>query len=580
MYVSVSFAVAVMVVCAWVEFACGGDRITGRPFATRSVVYARSGMAATSQPLATQAALEILHKGGSAVDAAIAANAVLAVTEPTGCGPGGDLFALIWDSKSRQLHALNASGRAPRDLTLEHFQQQGLKYIPDFGPLPITVPGCVDGWFELHQRFGVLSMREILTPAIGYARDGFPVSDVIAYYWRRGVSLREHPGFAETFLRDGRGPKDGEIWYRPALARMLEKIAEGGRDAFYRGEIADEIDVFCRRTGCFLRKHDLEAHRSEWVHPVSTNYRGYDVWEIPPNGQGIAVLQMLNLLEPFDLRGMGFGSAAALHHMIEAKKIAYEDRARFYADPAFSKIPLETLISKPYAAERRKLFDPGRALREISPGDPFRAVHDDNLRDADAKLREGDTVYLTVADRNRNMISLIQSNYRGFGSGLCPESLGFCLQNRGAQFALDPAHANVFAPGKRPFHTIIPAFVTRNDRPFLSFGVMGGDMQPQGHVQILCNILDFGMNLQEAGDAPRWYHTGSSDADGRSIDHGGRVALENGLQSAAEALRALGHRMTEAPGAFGGYQAIGYDADRDIYIGASESRKDGCAGGY
>lgn len=562
------------------SLALGGDRIGGQPFATRSAVYARHGMAATSQPLATQAAIDILKKGGSAVDAAIAANAVLAVTEPTGSGPGGDLFAIVWDAKNQELMALNASGRAPRGLTLEHFQQQNLKFVPDFGPLPITVPGCVDGWFELHKRYGVLPMREILAPAIAYARDGFPVSDVIAYYWRRGTTLRDYPGFAATFLHDGRGPNAGEWWTRPALATTFEKLAAGGRDVFYRGEIADEIDAFCRKSGCFLRKSDLEEHHSDWLKPVSTNYRGYDVWEIPPNGQGIAALQILNILEAYDLRAMGFGSAAALHHMLEAKKIAFEDRARFYADPNFAEVPVATLISKSYAAKRREMLDASKAQQRIAAGDPFDSTGDAKLREADAKLREGDTIYLTVADANRNMVSLIQSNYRGFGSGLCPESLGFCFQDRGAQFALDPQHPNCYAPGKRPFHTIIPAFVTRDGKPFLSFGVMGGDMQPQGHVQILCNIIDFGMNLQEAGDAPRWYHTGSSDADGHTMDNGGKVALESGLRSAAEALRALGHTLGEAPGAYGGYQAIGYDASQDIYVGASESRKDGCAMGY
>lgn len=567
-----ALAVSIMTL-APIPSAAGGDRISGQPFATRSVVYGRHAMAATSQPLATQAAIDILKRGGSAVDAAIAANAVLAVTEPTGSGPGGDLFAIVWDAKKKQLIALNASGRSPRGLTLEHLQREGLKFIPDFGPLPVTVPGCVDGWFALHERFGKLSMREILAPAIQHAREGFPVSDVIAYYWRRGTSLRQHPGFAETFLREGRGPNAGELWTRPTLATTFERLATGGRDVFYRGDIADEIDAFCRRTGCFLRKGDLAEHRSDWLAPVSTNYRGYDVWEIPPNGQGIAALQMLNILEPYDLRAMGFGSPAALHHMIEAKKIAFEDRARYYADPAFSAIPTAKLISKQYAEMRRALLNPHQAQLQFPAGEV-------DLNSADAKLREGDTVYLTVADEDRNMVSLIQSNYRGFGSGLCPESLGFCLQDRGAQFSLNPGHPNCFAPAKRPFHTIIPAFVTRAGAPFLSFGVMGGDMQPQGHVQVLCNIIDFGMNLQEAGDAPRWYHTGSSDPDGHVMTNGGKLALESGLHGAADALRAMGHVIGEAPGAFGGYQAIGYDAAQDIYIGTSESRKDGCAMGY
>lgn len=548
--------------------ALGADRITGRMFATRSPVIARHGMAATSHPLATMVAIDILKRGGSAVDAAIAANAALGLMEPTGCGIGGDLFAIVWDPKTERLYGLNASGRSPFALTREHLLSEGLRRMPDFGPLPITVPGCVDGWFELHSRFGRLPMSEVLAPAIAYAQEGFPVTELIAYYWERGGAvLKDYPGFSETFLPGGRAPRAGEVFRNPALAQTYRLIAEGGREAFYQGTIAERIDAFCRRVGCFLRKRDLAEHRSEWVEPVSTNYRGWDVWELPPNTQGIAVLQMLNILEAFDLRSMGHNSAEYLHHLIEAKKIAYEDRARWYADPDFSRLPVDLLISKPYAQQRRRLLDPRRARRRVPAGDPA--------------LDAGDTVYLTVADRDRMMVSLIQSNYRGFGSGLCPDGLGFCLQDRGALFSLEPDHPNAYEPHKRPFHTIIPGFVTRDGRPVLSFGVMGGDMQPQGHVQVLCNIIDFGMNVQEAGDAPRFHHVGSSEPTGEVMTEGGEVGLESGIAPEVwRDLAARGHRLRFFHGGYGGYQAILYDAENDVYHGASESRKDGMAAGY
>jgi gamma-glutamyltranspeptidase/glutathione hydrolase len=556
-------------------FALAGDRVTGRSFATRSEVIAKHGMAATSQPLATQIAIDILKRGGSAVDAAIAANAALGLMEPVSCGIGGDLFAIVWDAQTQRLYGLNASGRSPLGLSREHFIENGYEEIPPFGPLPVSVPGCIDGWFELHERFGKLPMSEVLAPAIRYAREGFPVSELIAYYWQRGGErLKEYPGFADTFLPGGKAPAKGEVFRNPALADTLEKIGSGGREMFYKGQIAGRIDEFCRRVGCFLRKEDLERHASTWVDPVSTSYRGYDVWELPPNGQGIAALQILNILEAYDLRAMGHNSTGYLHHLIEAKKIAYEDRARYYADPEFVNLPIERLISKEYAAERRELLDPARASRRIPAGNV-------EWSRVDARLRDGDTIYLTVADNERNMVSLIQSNYRGFGSGLCPDGLGFCLQDRGELFTLEEGRPNTYEPGKRPFHTIIPAFVTRAGRPWLSFGVMGGDMQPQGHVQILCNLIDIGMNLQEAGDAPRFYHTGSSSPTGSKMTDGGVVALESGIDAEVRReLTKMGHRIEHMVGPFGGYQAIAYDAENDVYVGASESRKDGQAAGY
>ena len=548
------------------QFLVGQDRITGKLFATRSEVIARNGMVATSQPLATQVALDILKSGGNAIDAAIAANATLGLMEPTGNGIGGDLFAIVWIEEEQKLYGLNASGRSPSSLTLEKLKEElgNKKTIPSLGPLPVSVPGCVDGWFELHQKFGKLSMAENLAPAIGYARDGFPVSELIAYYWGRSAGLKRYPGFAETFLRDGRAPKKGEIFRNPMLADTLEKLATGGRDEFYKGSIAKTIDRFMKKHGGYLSYDDLAAHKSEWVEPVSTTYRGYEVWELPPNGQGIAALQMLNILETYDFSQIKYGSDDHIHYFVEAKKLAFEDRARLYADMDFYASPVERLISKEYADERRTLIERTTAAQRYDVG-----------------LTEGDTIYLTVADKDRNMVSLIQSNYRGMGSGMCPDGLGFCLQDRGELFDMTPNRPNSYAPGKRPFHTIIPAFVTKDGKPFLSFGVMGGATQPQGHVQIVMNMIDFGMNLQEAGDAPRILHTGSSQPTGERMTDGGRVSLESGF--APEVLRELikrGHRFKRGTGSFGGYQGIQYDPVNDVYYGASESRKDGQAAGY
>ena len=546
-----------------------GDRINGRSFVTRSEVIARQGMAATSHPLATQIAVDILQQGGNAVDAAIAANAALGLMEPTGSGIGGDLFALVWVEKDQKLYGLNASGRSPYALTLDEFSRQGLKDIPMVGPLSVSVPGAVDGWFQLHERFGNMEMEQLLEPTVRYAREGFPLTEVIAQAWgaERSERLKDQPNFTSTFFPEEKAPSEGSIFRNPDLATTLETIAHEGRDVFYQGTIAQTIDQFCKRVGCFLSARDLAEHTSDWVEPVSVGYRGYEIWELPPNGQGIAALQMLNLLEAFDLRSMGHNSIEALHHLVEAKKIAFEDRARFYADPDFNAIPVAELISKEYADKRRQLLDPEKASSEIPAGDP--------------KLQTGDTIYLTVADQHHNMVSLIQSNFAGFGSGLVPDGLGFGLQNRGASFNLEEGHFNSYAPHKRPFHTIIPAFVTRDGEPFLSFGVMGGDMQPQGHVQILTNIIDFGMNLQEAGDAPRFYHRGSSSPTGSIMSDGGELALESGVpQEVREGLSLKGHRLVSAEGVFGGYQAIGYDAANEVFRGTSESRKDGMASGY
>jgi gamma-glutamyltranspeptidase/glutathione hydrolase len=494
---------------------------------------------------------------------------MLALTEPTGCGIGGDLFAIVWDGKERRLHGLNASGRSPAGLSRDEFVKRGLKKIPSLGVLPISVPGCVDGWFELHGKFGKLPFSRLMEPAVRYAREGFAVTEIIAAGWKSGETVfRDQPGFADVFLVDGKAPRKGDLFRNPALANTLERIAERGRDEFYRGEMATVIAGFVQQHGGFLSTEDLAAHRSEWIQPVSVNYRGYDIWELPPNGQGIAALQMLNLLEPWDLRGAGFGSRQHAHLFVEAKKLAFEDRARLYADPSFARVPVERLISKEYAAERSRLMNAERAALSHPPGLPH-------------AVDEGDTIYLTVADSDRNMVSLIQSNYRGFGSGVCPAGLGFCLQDRGEMFDLQAGRMNSYAPGKRPFHTIIPAFVTKDGRPFLSFGVMGGATQPQGHVQILLNIIDFGMNIQEAGDAPRILHSGSSEPTGETMTDGGAVSLESGFPAGlSEQLQESGHVLRTARGEFGGYQGIQYDVERDVYLGASESRKDGMAAGY
>ncbi len=545
----------------------GYDRVAGAAHASRSEVIAPHGMAATSQPLATQIALDILKEGGSAVDAAIAANAALGLMEPTGCGIGGDLFAIVWDAEKKELTGLNASGRSPAAMTLEYFQEKGLDRIPPFGPLPVSVPGAVDGWFELHGRYGRLSMEEILAPAISYARNGFPVSEVIAYYFQGNKRrISQYPGFAETFMPNGDVPKKGEMFKNPRLANTYEAIATKGRDEFYKGDIARSIDAYMAEQGGLLAYEDMAAHTSEWITPVSTNYRGWDIYELPPNGQGIAALQILNVLEGYDVAKMGFGSAEYVHTFVEAKKLAFEDRAKFYADMDFVNVPVDMLISKEYADERRKLIDPKKASQSLPAGDA---------------REHGDTIYLTVADKDGNMVSLIQSNYRGMGSGMTPGELGFVLQDRAELFALDADHANVVEGGKRPFHTIIPAFVMKDGEPLISFGLMGGSMQPQGHAQIVVNMVDFGMNLQEAGDAARINHVGSSSPTGSTMTDGGVVHLESTFsEETRKELEAMGHTLGDSNGGFGGYQAIMFDSEEGVYYGASEVRKDGQAAGY
>jgi gamma-glutamyltranspeptidase/glutathione hydrolase len=525
-------------------------------------------MAATSQPLATQIALDILKAGGTAVDAAIAANAALGLMEPINCGIGGDLYAIVWDAETQSLHGLNGSGRSPQSLTLQYFRDHKITELPYLGPLTVSVPGAVDSWFELHGRFGKLPMSEILAPATKYAREGFPVSEVIAWGWALGIeSRKDFSGFADVFIPGGKAPVKGQMFRNPGLAKAYELIAAEGRDAFYKGDIAKALDAYMAENGGFLTLEDLAAHKSDWVEPVATSYRGYELHELPPNGQGIAALQMLNILEQFDIKSMGYGSADYIHTLVEAKKVVYEDRARYYADLDFYNAPIERLVSKEYGIERAALIDPNKAAATYAPGD--------------MKIEHGDTIYLTVADKDGNMVSLIQSNYGEFGAGLTLAEYGFGIQNRGALFSLEDGHANVYEPGKRPFHTIIPAFITKDDKPLMSFGVMGGAMQPQGHVQIMINMIDFGMNLQEAGDAARVRHFGSSQPTDQKMTDGGELFLETAIgKDVREQLTEMGHTLTDEPQSVGGYQGILYDADNGVYYGATESRKDGQAAGY
>ena len=544
------------------------DRVTGKNFATRSVVLGQNGMVATSHPLATQIGLDILKDGGSAIDAAIAANAALGLMEPTGCGIGGDLFAIVWDAKTKKLYGLNASGRSPKNLTLDYFEKNNMSKIPSLGPLPVSVPGAVDGWFELHKKFGKKPMTEIFAPAIDYAEKGFPLTELIAWYLNRSVPYfmsKGFPNIEDTYINQNGGklPNEGEIYKNPYLANTYKLLAKKGRDAFYKGEIAQNIGKFIKEQGGFLSADDLANHKSEWVEPVSINYRGYDVWELPPNGQGIAALQMLQILKGYDFSKIEFGSAEHLHLFTEAKKIAFEDRAKYYADMDFFDVPVEVLLSDDYAAERRKQI--GERAKTYNAG----------------KISAGETIYMTVADKDGNMISLIQSNYRGMGSAMVPPKLGFMLQDRGELFSLKRGQANTYEPQKRPFHTIIPAFVTKDNEPFLSFGVMGGDFQPMGHTQIIMNIIDFGMNIQEAGDAPRWDHTGGSTPMGIEGNGTGTIRLESGIPyKTIRGLMDRGHTIGTGRVIYGGYQAILWDKINKVYHGASESRKDGHAAGY
>jgi len=554
---------------ALMEFAEPAESARGQ--ATRSVVWASHGMVAAAQPLAVQAGLDVLKEGGSAVDAAIAVNACLGLMEPTANGLGGDLFAILWDPKTKQVVGLNASGRAPLALTAEKVRA-GAKAdtIPLYTPYSWTVPGCADGWFELHKKYGKLPMKRLLAPAIQYAEQGFPLSPVIAGDWGRSTRVfKDKPGFADVFMPGGKAPKEGELFKNPALAKTLTLLATKGRDAYYQGPIADALVRYSQANGGFFAKEDFARHHSTWDAPISTTYRGVTVYELPPPGQGLAALQMLNLVEGYDLAKMGRNSPDFWHVLVEAKKLAFADRARYYADPEFAKVPVAQLLSKDYAKRRAQGIDMAHAAQTDSPGEV-------------TALNQSETTFLCTADQSGMMVALIQSNYTGFGSGYVVPELGFGIQDRGALFSLHDGHPNKLEPGKRPFHTIIPAMVTRDGQPLLAFGVMGGDMQPQGHVQILVNLLDLGMNLQEAGDAIRFHHTGSSEPTGTTMTNGGVLHLEEGLPDSLIAeLKHRGHVIQpEGVGAYGGYQAIWRDPVTGMYAGATEKRKDGCAQGY
>jgi gamma-glutamyltranspeptidase/glutathione hydrolase len=549
--------------------AAGYDRPGDNPHQSRSVVVAEHGIVATSQPLAAQVGLDILKRGGNAVDAAIAANAALGVVEPMSCGIGGDLFVIYWNAKTGKLSGLNASGRSPYDLNRDILRKQGLRQVPGTGPLSWSVPGCVAGWEDLRAKFGTLPLADLLAPSITLAEDGFPVSEIIAGDWRSAeANLRRWPDSAKTFLPGGRAPAAGEMFCNPNLAATYRALASGGPAAFYRGELAKQMVAFSQANGGFFSLRDFADHHSDWVEPVSTNYRGYDIWELPPNTQGIAALEMLNVLEGYDLKSLGAGHPDYLHLFVEAKKLAFADRAKFYADPTFHPLPVAELISKPYAERQRRRIDAQHAATSVPAGNPM--------------LEHSDTIYLCVVDKDRNCCSLIQSNFSGFGSQIVPGDLGFALQNRGALFALDDNHLNRLEPHKRPFHTIIPALATKQGKPWLAFGVMGGDMQAQGHVQVLVNMIDFGMNVQQAGDAARVRHSGSAAPTGEAADpRGGLVSVESGIGAEAiAALRRKGHNVIQTRGGFGGYQAIQIDWQRGTLSGGSDPRKDGCAVGY
>lgn len=560
-----------------------GDRPVGASFASRTAAYGLHGAVGTAHPLATQAGIDMLKRGGSAVDAAIAINACLGLLEPTSCGIGGDAYAMLWDPKQKKVVGIAGSGASPRGLSLDTVRGRARKdgTLPPLGAISVSVPGAVDCWWELHKRYGKLKWAELFEPAIRHATEGAPAPDIIAYYIRRAMANFQRPGAGIEEIANanavwGKGPAAGGVFRNPDLARTYALIAKGGRDAYYRGEIADTIDRYFKRIGGWLSKADLAAHKAEWITPYATDYRGTTVHSLGANTQGLATLQMLNILERFDLGAAGFQSATSIHLQAEAKRLAYEDRARYYADPNFAKVPADWLVSKDYAAERAKLIRPDRRMARAEPG---------------VAPSHGDTTYFTASDSDGLMISMIQSNFRGMGSGLVAGgadggTLGFMFQDRGQLFSLRDGHPNIYAPGKRPFQTIIPGFATRGDSPWMSFGVMGGDMQPQGQAQIIANRVDYGLDIQAAGDSPRWHHEGSSQSmgeDGADLPPGGLLRLESGVPAATRRrLAALGWAIGEPDGGFGRYQCIEHrmDGPTRVYAAASEMRADGCALAY
>jgi gamma-glutamyltranspeptidase/glutathione hydrolase len=550
-----------------------GDRVDGATFASRSAVWGVHGAAATSQPLATLAAIEILKAGGSAVDAAIAANACLGFLEPTANGIGGDCFAMLWDPQAKKVVGINGSGRSPANLSLETVRSRARNgLVPAYGAIAVSVPGTVDAWWQLHQRYGKLPWKRLFDPAIEYATEGAPIAQTVAYYINAsfkkftsaGVGIEEIENYRKVWAPNGHPPAEGDVFRNPALARTLGLIAVGGRDEFYQGEIAETIERYFKRIGGWMTKADLAAHTSEWTQPIVSPYRGVDVYGLAPNTQGLSTLQILNILETFDVQKMGFQSAASIHHAVEAKRLAFEDRARFFADPDFSQTPIEWLNSKDYARQRAKLIKPNRILTPVHAGQA---------------PSHGDTTYFCTADAQGMMVSMIQSNYRGMGGGLMPDGLGFMFQDRGELFTLADGHPNVYAPRKRPFQTIIPGFTVKNGEPWLAFGVMGGDMQPQGQAQVISNFVDFGLAVQEAGDSPRWHHEGSSEPTGEAQSGVGLLRLESGIPAKTrKALASLGWKIGESDGGFGRYQAVERWPGR--YAAAADPRADGTALAY
>src|SRR5712692_2498899 len=546
---------------------------------------ASRGMVACAHYLATQAGIQILTQGGNAIDAAIAANAAMTVVYPSTCSAGGDVFMLIWEAKTRQLHALNGSGRAPRGMTPDYFAAQGMRQIPERGPLPITVPGAVDGWFEALGRFGKLSPEAVFAPAIAFAAEGVPVSPKLSNWIQRAARDVLLPWDTSTavFLPQGRPPRGGDILRQPDLARTYRTLAREGRDAFYRGPLAQNITEYVQRSGGVLSMEDMQQHHSDWVTPISTNYRGYDVYEFPPNTQGIAALEMLNILEGYDLKSPGYQSPEYLHLLLEAKKLAFADRDTYVSDPAFVNVPVEQLLSKTYAEQQRARINPKQAT-------PYFAEGFD---------KEGDTMYLCVADREGNVVSLIQSLYNGFGSGVVGGGTGVLLHNRGSYFSLDSRHVNYLQPGKRTMHTLTPAMVLHNGKPYIAVGCMGGDAQPQIHVQLLTAILDFGMNTQQAISAPRWrsgrmrlYPAARNNAliGQRAVDEHAKdtivemVLLEDRfLKEVPLALELLGHQTIIGQpweDAMGHAQAIVINPSTRVFEGGADPRCDGLALGW
>ena len=544
------------------------DRPFGRTTSGRSAVLARNGMVATSQPLAAQAGLRILQKGGNAIDAAVATAATLAIVEPMMTGPGGDLFVLAYIAKEKKLVGLNASGFSPAAADIDFFKERNLEAIPVKGPYSVTVPGAVDGWATLLSEYGTMTLAEVLEPAIEYGENGFAISEIIAGAWNVPLSADSIPqgatvvdDFVRSYYLNGKRPEHGDVFVNKALAATFRQIAQDGRDAFYKGEVARKIVDHLNQLGWPITMDDMAYQHSDWVEPISTTYKGYRVFELPPNGQGMAALEMLNIIEGFDLQGLGHNSAEYLHRLIEAKKLAFADLDVWLADPEKTDLPTSKIISKDYGRKQRGRIDLAKAAAGFTTG----------INPSVERLKgTGDTVYLTTADKERNVVSFINSIFHAFGSGVVVPGTGVILQNRGALFSLDPEHPNRIEGRKRPYHTIIPGMVFKEGKPWLSFGVMGGAMQPQGHVQVLLNMIEFGMNVQDAGEAARFNHQAGLE-----------VALESGIDpETAAKLARMGHQVVRTSGGFGGYQAIQIDWDRGVLIGGTDPRKDGLVAGW